>query len=104
MLTPPWSCHCLSCTCDRSLCKSNSTSSSPASQACYVSIAGVCKQVCNHPKLSYPYVHTSVDAMHLVSQGGKLLVLDRMLVKLHASGVCPSPRMLPPPAHLRSDL
>lgn len=55
----------------------------------YVTLNNKCmelRKVCNHPKLSYPYVHTSVDAMHLVSQGGKLLVLDRMLVKLHASG------------------
>lgn len=42
-------------------------------------------QVCNHPCLSYPppYVY---DSAMLVRRCGKFEVLDRMLVKLHATG------------------
>ena len=42
-------------------------------------------QVCNHPALSYPHLF-GLDTEHLVAACGKLLALDRMLVKLHASG------------------
>ena len=42
-------------------------------------------QVCNHPALSYPHLF-GLDTQHLVATCGKLLALDRMLVKLHASG------------------
>ena len=42
-------------------------------------------QVCNHPALSYPPNYI-MDPEELVTQCGKFVVLDRMLVKLHASG------------------
>ena len=44
--------------------------------------------MCNHPALSYPYSDNPIDGQ-LVAQCGKLLVLDRMLVKLHAAGELP---------------
>lgn len=43
-----------------------------------------CAQVCNHPCLSYP--EFLVDGAMLVRRCGKFEVLDRMLVKLHATG------------------
>ncbi|KAK9785522.1 hypothetical protein WJX73_005391 [Symbiochloris irregularis] len=55
----------------------------------YITLNNKCmelRKVCNHPSLSYPYAHQFSDGKFLVSQCGKLLVLDRMLVKLHAAG------------------
>ena len=52
--------------------------------------------MCNHPALSYPYSDNPIDGQ-LVAQCGKLLVLDRMLVKLHAAGA-----LHPPSAILNS--
>ena len=42
-------------------------------------------QVCNHPGLSYPQLF-GWGGDRLAATCGKLMVLDRMLVKLHASG------------------
>ena len=42
-------------------------------------------QVCNHPCLSYPPPY-HYDAAMLVRRCGKFEVLDRMLVKFHATG------------------
>lgn len=42
-------------------------------------------QVCNHPALSYPPLYI-MDGPELLHQCGKFAVLDRMLVKLHATG------------------
>lgn len=41
--------------------------------------------MCNHPALSYPPMY-HMDGLDLVRQSGKFAVLDRMLVKLHATG------------------
>jgi SWI/SNF-related matrix-associated actin-dependent regulator of chromatin subfamily A protein 2/4 len=41
--------------------------------------------VCNHPCLSYPPQY-ALDPALLVQRCGKFAVLDRMLVKLHATG------------------
>ena len=46
-----------------------------------------CSQVCNHPCLSYPLPY-HFDPAILVRRCGKFAVLDRILVKLHATGVC----------------
>ena len=43
------------------------------------------RKLCNHPMLSYPPPHWGVGEM-IVRQCGKLVTLDRMLVKLKASG------------------
>ena len=40
--------------------------------------------MCNHPALSY--LASNDEPGELVRQCGKLAVLDRMLVKLHAAG------------------
>jgi SNF2 family DNA or RNA helicase len=42
-------------------------------------------QVCNHPMLSYP-CYADFDPTLLVRECGKMEVLDRLLVKLHATG------------------
>lgn len=42
-------------------------------------------QVCNHPCLSYPLPY-HFDPAVLVGRCGKFAVLDRILVKLHATG------------------
>lgn len=42
-------------------------------------------QVCNHPMLSYPN-YTDFEPTLLVRECGKMEVLDRLLVKLHATG------------------
>ena len=43
------------------------------------------RKLCNHPLLSYPPAHWSVGPA-VVRQCGKMVVLDRMLVKLKAAG------------------
>ncbi len=45
----------------------------------------MCLQVCNHPMLSYP-CYSDFDPTLLVRECGKMEVLDRLLVKLHATG------------------
>ena len=60
---------------------------------------GARAQVCNHPFLSYPPAYASDPAL-LVRRCGKFALLDRVLVKLHATGEGPHPSHLPSlPSH-----
>lgn len=56
----------------------------------YITLNNKCmelRKICNHPMLSYPAQEGDArDADALARQCGKLVVLDRMLVKLRASG------------------
>lgn len=56
----------------------------------YQSLNKICRvsmQLCNHPMLSYPAVPGApLDAATIAAECGKLVVLDRLLVKLRAAG------------------
>ncbi len=54
--------------------------------------------MCNHPFLSYPPPYAGFDPVLLVRRCGKFALLDRVLVKLHATGeslIRPRPPSLP---------